>query len=132
MDYRSLHAKTVADLRQIGRSLKVKFPVGTTKARMIEMILEHFQAEEAANAAQAPQQETAKSAPAAQVQSAQQPAAQAQNAQQAVAEAEPQREQASKKTHRMNRSVSQIRQLIPLLISLPSWTEQTSSAWLCR
>ena len=28
MDYRSLHAKTVADLRQIGRSLKVKFPVG--------------------------------------------------------------------------------------------------------
>ena len=87
MDYRSLHAKTVADVRQIGRSLKVKFPVGTTKARMIEMILEHFQAEEAANAAQAPQQEEAKSAPAAQAQSAQQPAAQAQNAQQAVAEA---------------------------------------------
>ena len=47
MDYRSLHAKTVADLRQIGRSLKVKFPVGTTKARMIEMILQHIMEETA-------------------------------------------------------------------------------------
>lgn len=51
MDYRSLHAKTVADLRQIGRSLKVKFPVGTTKARMIEMILQHIM-EETEQAAQ--------------------------------------------------------------------------------
>ena len=49
MDYRSLHAKTVADLRQIGRSLKVKFPVGTTKARMIEMILQHIMEEDGAS-----------------------------------------------------------------------------------
>ena len=55
MDYRSLHAKTVADLRQIGRSLKVKFPVGTTKARMIEMILQHIM-EEAEQAAQQQEQ----------------------------------------------------------------------------
>ena len=56
MDYRSLHAKTVADLRQIGRSLKVKFPVGTTKARMIEMIFQHIM-EETEQAAQEQQTE---------------------------------------------------------------------------
>ena len=39
MDYRSLHAKTVAELRQIVKTLGLKIPSGTTKASIIDMIL---------------------------------------------------------------------------------------------
>ena len=56
MDYRSLHMKTVADLRQIAKEIELKIPARTSKAVLVEMILEH----QAANAV-----EQAKTAPAA-------------------------------------------------------------------
>ena len=40
MDYQSLHMKTVADLRQLAKTLKVKVPAGTKKAVLIDMLLE--------------------------------------------------------------------------------------------
>ena len=40
MDYRSLHMKTVADLRILAKAEGVKLPAGTNKARMVELILE--------------------------------------------------------------------------------------------
>ena len=40
MDYRTLHAKTVADLRLLARQNGVKIPAGTAKMRIIEMILD--------------------------------------------------------------------------------------------
>ena len=40
MDYRSLHMKTVADLRRIAKEEKIKIPTGTTKALLVGMILE--------------------------------------------------------------------------------------------
>ncbi len=40
MDYRSLHMKTVVDLRQIAKSMGVKIPAKTNKSQMVELILE--------------------------------------------------------------------------------------------
>ena len=40
MDYRSLHMKTVADLRQIAKDIELKIPARTSKAVLVEMILE--------------------------------------------------------------------------------------------
>ena len=40
MDYRSLHMKTVADLRRIAKEAGVKLPAGVNKARIVELILE--------------------------------------------------------------------------------------------
>ena len=40
MDYRTLHAKTVAELRQLARAEGVKIPAGTNKALMVELIVE--------------------------------------------------------------------------------------------
>ena len=55
MDYRSLHLKTVADLRRIAREEGVKVPAGTTKAVLVELILEKQRASAEAKAATAPQ-----------------------------------------------------------------------------
>ncbi|MBE5766041.1 MAG: transcription termination factor Rho [Clostridiales bacterium] len=55
MDYRSLHAKTVAELRQIAKTLGVKFSAGITKVNMIELILAHVE-----NAASAEEEVTLK------------------------------------------------------------------------
>ena len=41
MDYRSLHIKTVADLRKIAKENGVKLPAGTNKEAMIGLILEN-------------------------------------------------------------------------------------------
>ena len=61
MDYRTLHAKTVADLRRIAKEEGVKVPAGTNKARLVEMILEA----QAAKAVQVKEKAAAeKSAPA--------------------------------------------------------------------
>ena len=49
MDYRTLHTKTVADLRRIAKEEGVKVPAGTNKALLVEMILER-QTENAAKA----------------------------------------------------------------------------------
>ena len=40
MDYRSLHLKTVADLRKIAKEVGAKLPVGAKKALIVELILE--------------------------------------------------------------------------------------------
>ena len=40
MDYRSLHIKTVVELRKLAKELNVRLPAGTSKSNMIEMILE--------------------------------------------------------------------------------------------
>lgn len=40
MDYRSLHIKTVVELRKLAKELSVKIPAGTSKSNIIEMILE--------------------------------------------------------------------------------------------
>ena len=40
MDYQTLHGKTVVELRQLARELKVKIPVKTNKAEMINLLLE--------------------------------------------------------------------------------------------
>ena len=40
MDYQSLHAKTVVELRQIARNMEVRVPAGTNKTRLIELLLE--------------------------------------------------------------------------------------------
>jgi len=40
MDYRSLHMKTVADLRKIAKDNGVKLPAGVNKAQIVERILE--------------------------------------------------------------------------------------------
>ena len=40
MDYRTLHTKTVAELRKLARELKVKVPAGTAKSRLVELVLE--------------------------------------------------------------------------------------------
>ena len=44
MDYRSLHMKTVADLRQIAKDIELKIPARTSKAVLVEMILERQEA----------------------------------------------------------------------------------------
>ncbi|MBP3410400.1 MAG: transcription termination factor Rho [Clostridia bacterium] len=49
MDYRSLHMKTVADLRRIAKEEKIKVPAGTNKAVLVEMIVEKLK-EKAENA----------------------------------------------------------------------------------
>ncbi len=41
MDYRTLHAKTVADLRLLAKQNGVKLPVGAAKMRIVELILEN-------------------------------------------------------------------------------------------
>ena len=43
MDYRLLHMKTVAELRQLAKENQVKIPLGTKKAQMVELILEKQQ-----------------------------------------------------------------------------------------
>ena len=48
MDYRLLHMKTVAELRQLAKENQVKIPLGTKKAQMVELILEKQQAMEQA------------------------------------------------------------------------------------
>ncbi len=40
MDYRTLHAKTVAELRSMAKELKVKLPVGVNKNRLVELIMD--------------------------------------------------------------------------------------------
>ncbi len=40
MDYRTLHAKTVADLRAMARAEKIKIPAGASKAQIVELLLE--------------------------------------------------------------------------------------------
>ena len=69
MDYRSLHMKTVADLRQIAKDIELKIPARTSKAVLVEMILERqaARATEQAKAAPAqpePAKEAAQEAPA--------------------------------------------------------------------
>ena len=49
MDYRTLHTKTVADLRRIAKEEGIKVPAGTNKALLVEMIVEK-QAVDAAKA----------------------------------------------------------------------------------
>ena len=61
MDYRTLHAKTVADLRRIAKEEGIKVPAGTNKAVLVEMIVER----QAANAAQKKQEAVAEVKPAA-------------------------------------------------------------------
>ena len=40
MDYRTLHMKTVVELRQLAKELKIKVPAGTAKNRLVELVLE--------------------------------------------------------------------------------------------
>ena len=40
MDYRTLHMKTVVELRQLAKELKVKVPAATPKSRLVELVLE--------------------------------------------------------------------------------------------
>ncbi len=40
MDYRTLHAKTVAELRTLAKELKVKLPVGVNKNRLVELVMD--------------------------------------------------------------------------------------------
>lgn len=57
MDYRSLHMKTVVDLKKIAKEEKIRVPAGTNKAVLVEMILAHYQqkaAEEAKKPVQKP------------------------------------------------------------------------------
>ncbi|MGN0185164.1 MAG: Rho termination factor N-terminal domain-containing protein, partial [Aristaeellaceae bacterium] len=75
MDYRSLHMKTVADLKQIAKEMELKIPARTSKAVLVEMILER-------QAARATEQE--KPVPA-------QPEAAKETAQEAPAEVRPKR-----------------------------------------
>ncbi|MDO5324518.1 MAG: transcription termination factor Rho [Clostridia bacterium] len=63
MDYRSLHMKTVADLRQIAKEMELKIPARTSKAVLVEMILERQAARATEQAKAAPAQpEAAKEA----------------------------------------------------------------------
>ena len=80
MDYRSLHMKTVADLRQIAKDIELKIPARTSKAVLVEMILER-QAAKAASAQPNPAREAAPAQP--------EPAKEA--AQEAPAEVKPKR-----------------------------------------
>ncbi len=50
MDYRTLHAKTVGELRSLARELHLKVPVGTNKAHMVEMVLDAIQQQDALRA----------------------------------------------------------------------------------
>ena len=56
MDYRSLHMKTVAELRQIAKDIELKIPARTGKAVLVEMILERQAARAAEQAKAAPAQ----------------------------------------------------------------------------
>ena len=56
MDYRSLHMKTVADLRQIAKDIELKIPARTSKAVLVEMILERQAARVAEQVKAAPAQ----------------------------------------------------------------------------
>ena len=40
MDYKSLHMKTVVELRQLAKSMKVRVPAGTNKETLVAMLLE--------------------------------------------------------------------------------------------
>jgi transcription termination factor Rho len=53
MDYRTLHDKTVVDLKQIAKEKGLKVPAGTAKAVLVEMLVDAY-AKEAAQAASAP------------------------------------------------------------------------------
>ncbi len=64
MDYRSLHIKTVAELRQIAKDEGIKIPAGTKKPQIVEIILEKIQAEESIGAAKLVPVSTAPKAPA--------------------------------------------------------------------
>ena len=57
MDYRSLHMKTVVDLKKIAKEEKIRVPTGTNKAVLVEIILAHYHqkaAEEAKKPVQKP------------------------------------------------------------------------------
>ena len=54
MDYRSLHMKTVADLRQIAKEMELKIPARTSKAVLVEMLLERQAARAVEQAKTAP------------------------------------------------------------------------------
>ena len=56
MDYRSLHMKTVVDLKKIAKEEKIRVPAGTNKAVLVEMILAHYQ-QKAAEEAKKPAKE---------------------------------------------------------------------------
>ena len=63
MDYRSLHMKTVADLRRIAKEEKIKVPVGTNKAVLVEMIVEKLKEKPVEAPAAQPAAPVAESAP---------------------------------------------------------------------
>ncbi len=50
MDYRSLHLKTVAELRMMAKEAGIKVPAGTNKAALVMLILDRQQEKEAAQA----------------------------------------------------------------------------------
>ena len=58
MDYRSLHMKTVVDLRKIAKEENIRIPAGTSKAVLVEMIRE----KQKQNAQEAPAQAAANEA----------------------------------------------------------------------
>jgi len=60
MDYRSLHMKTVADLRRIAKEEKIKVPAGTNKALLVEMIVEKLKEKPAEAPAAEPTEAKAK------------------------------------------------------------------------
>ena len=71
MDYRSLHEKTVIELRKLAKELGCKVPSGTTKNRLVEIVLEAHgaalaKAQAAAKPEEAPAPAPAETAPAAQ------------------------------------------------------------------
>ncbi|MBQ9951991.1 MAG: transcription termination factor Rho [Clostridia bacterium] len=45
MDYQSLHMKTVVELRALAKEMRVKIPAGTSKAMIVELLLEAEKAE---------------------------------------------------------------------------------------
>ncbi len=60
MDYRTLHAKTVADLRLLAKQNGIKLPVGAAKMRIVELILDFERKRlEASAPAPAPVEDTA-------------------------------------------------------------------------
>ncbi len=50
MDYRSLHGKTVAELRQLAKNVSLKVPAGTNKSVIIDKLLSYWQEKQATGA----------------------------------------------------------------------------------
>ena len=63
MDYQSLHIKTVAELRALAKTMGVRIPAGTNKSAMIKLLLDAYEAAEAAPKPKAEAQASAESAP---------------------------------------------------------------------